>query len=563
MLLTFDAAVTDRDGHAVPGLTAADFALGAAGEARQITELQYVDLRSHTSAGASLLDLAPQGLHRTIVLVVDDLGLPADRALELQKVLRAFVTGQLAPDDRAAIVRTSSGSGFEQQLTTDRALWNEQIAHIQPVGHGLASGSHWSANWQAVRWAITGLNTAPGRKAVVLVSENLDAAPAVPPEFDAGAINLHSLANNAAAVFYTVDPRGKGQAPANSPLARLISQTGGLAAQDLAAVLRDQEGFYVLGLHAAAQTADRIPPVLELRGKILNLRWRSGYLANRRENRSMPLERPLVIEQAIDGATTGTGMRVRIAPVFVGFSSGKPVVDVTLHADGAAFSVLRDGKGMHHLSTEVRLAVYGDNGAVSGPPGKGYSFELSAENYEKARRNGLTFTARLNLPRPGGYEFRGTVADGLSDVIGSAMYFVDVPAPNHGGIALTGIVLKDESITEAAQSEIATRPPGVFKAGVPLAFSYGILGAAVGPAKESRVRVSSRVFATGRMVYQGLPMDLNFTAGPAELRQVSGKINLDQKLSPGEYVIEVEATDLLAKDGAPRTAMQYITFEVQ
>src|SRR5690242_3118891 len=561
--LTFDAAVTDRDGHPVAGLTAADFALSASGETQQITGLQYVDLRNHTSAGASLLYLPPEGLQRTVVLVVDDLGLSADRALELQKLLRAFAAEQLAPDDRAAIVRTSSGSGFEQRLTADRALLNEQIAHIQPVGHGLASGSYWSGLWQAVRWAITGLHAAPGRKAVVLVSENLDAVPAVPPEFDAGAINLQTFANSGAAVFYTVDPRGKGQPAAGSPLARLISQTGGLAAQDLGAVLRDQEGFYILGLETATQTMDRIPPVLELRGKILNLRWRSGYLANKRENRSMPLDRVLLIEQAIDGATTAAGMRVQITPLFVGFSGGKPVVDIIFHADGDAFSVVHDGKGMNHLSTELRLAVYGDNGAVSGPPGKGYQLALSAENYEKARREGLTFTTRLNLPRPGAYEFRATVSDGLADVIGSAMQFVDIPAPEQGRLALTGIILKNESVPQDAAAEVETRAPGIFRPGVPLAFSYGILGAAAGPAKEARLRVASRVFATGRMVYQGLPMDLNFTTGSTELRQVSGKINLDQKLSPGEYVFEVEATDLLAKDPRPRTAMQYIVFQVR
>jgi hypothetical protein len=214
------------------------------------------------------------------------------------------------------------------------------------------------------------------------------------------------------------------------------------------------------------------------------------------------------------------------------------------------------------------VGAYGDNGKVAGGPPTGYSMTLTGAQYERACEGGLIYTTRLTVPAPGGYQIRAIVVDGLSDRVGSAMQFVELPEANQGRLAVSGLLLKGEAsgkpLAEGLSVERETAAVRIFRPGVPIGFSYAVFNASLGPAKNSRVQVVTRIYATGREVYHGTPIDLEFPAGNGPLvREVSGKVQLDSRLSPGEYVIEVEVTDMLAKEGSPHVAFQYMTFEVR
>jgi VWFA-related protein len=570
--LLLDATVTDPAGRAISGLSAADFEITQAGEPQKIDSLTWFDTKTHAAATAtppSALNLSPDHIRRNIVLVVDDLGLPPERAAALQSVLRAFVSSQLAADDYAAIVRTSSGSSREQQLTTDRRALVEQVEHVQPLGRGMSDAASAGAIWQCIRWAIDGLRAAPGRKAVVLVSEHLKAstAPAAAPSNDYPRRSMALAAHGAMTVFYTVDPRGPAEPPQNSTLALLVRETGGIFAADLSAVLRDQEGYYVIGFHPATQSLASTPPVLQLHGKVGALRWRFGFLTRPEPRRTLvPPDRAVAMQQAQIGAAGGDGIRVRVTPLFTGFTGEGAVVECLVHIDARDLAVVHGLKGTHQLSAEIQLAGFGDSGRISSPPGKSYTATLGDAGYQQALRQGLVYTTRLTLPGPGGYEVRAVVADGVSDRFGSAMQFVEVPGVNRGAFATSGLLVRADTPADAvpgsvlpADDQASTR---IFKQGSTIAFTYGVFNALPGPAKESRLHVQTRLYATARLVYEGRPIDLDFPANNA-VREITGKVHLDDRISPGEYVIEVEVTDLLAPKDAPRVAIQYMTFEVR
>src|SRR5262249_53563337 len=116
--LFFDAVVTGADGHSVPGLAAQDFELTQGGAPQKIADVTWFDNRQHAAAAPPGFPPPPDHIRRKIVLVVDDLGLPPDRVTALQDLLRVFVQ-RLAPDDYAAILRTSSNAGG-LALTSDR-----------------------------------------------------------------------------------------------------------------------------------------------------------------------------------------------------------------------------------------------------------------------------------------------------------------------------------------------------------------------------------------------------------------------------------------------------------
>ena len=66
-------------------------------------------------------------MRRTIVLVVDDLGLSVEGMNNTRRALREFVDTGLLPTDLVSIVRTGEARGMLQSLTNDRAALHAAI----------------------------------------------------------------------------------------------------------------------------------------------------------------------------------------------------------------------------------------------------------------------------------------------------------------------------------------------------------------------------------------------------------------------------------------------------
>jgi hypothetical protein len=522
-ILTFDATVTGDDGHPIQGLTAKDFELTHRGETRDIAGVTW-------AAGP-----------RNIVIIVDDLGLAPERVSAQQDRLRTFIK-ELAAGDRAAFVRTSSGAGWQQELTTDRHPLLEQIERIQPVAHRISDATAANAISQSIRWAMDGLQAEGGRKAMVLLAEHSHIAALRRNE------SLTLAAHRAMLVFYVVDPD-----PA-TPI-DLVTQTGGFVAPDLGAVLRDQEGYYTIAFRPAADGLQNIPPVLKLRDRAARLRWRNGYLGD-----AAPALAPTT-------TTAGGDLHVDLTALFTGYTRSAATVDVMIHVEGRDISTLRDLKGMRHGSTEIQVVPYSIGGKAPGSFGRAIEFDLDDAKHAQLLEDGTQFSTRITLPGSGGYQIRAIVNDGLSGRAGSAMEFLEIPPADKGMLAVSGLLLRRaeaavDSTTEAAKpADVATVP--VYKPGSIVRFIYGVFNATLGAEKNALLRVRTSLYAGGKVIYQGAPNDLQFLPAATGICQVNSRVNLDPHVSPGNYAIEVEVTDLLAKDGAPQVATQYRTFEVR
>ncbi len=290
-LVRVDAVVTDEQGRRVTGLTAEDFEILEDGKPQQIIGLQYVAsgaapppaAGSGATAGAPPSAPSADRIKRTIAFVVDDLFLSAEVYPKIKFSMREFVEKQMQPGDLVAIIRTSGGSTVMQQFSSDkreilaeidRIHWNSQgakgassfappdesILNNRPAFRGARSGGRRGDAFrieQAKRFAeqaetrrsqrlavamlgtlgetVTGLDTLPGRKSVVLFSEgfralsnefvrtyeldNNDRAPQIDAfgtarsgAGDRGVLNflknIVDRANRAAVSIYAIDPRG-------------------------------------------------------------------------------------------------------------------------------------------------------------------------------------------------------------------------------------------------------------------------------------------------------------------------------------------------------------------
>ena len=308
-LVQVDAVVTDSKGRQVTDLKPEDFEIVEDGRPQKITNFSYIRLASRSQpAPAPAPAPMPRGavpppppteaaakredVRRTIVLVVDDLGLSFESMSSVRHDLKRFVERQIQPGDLVAIVRTSGGMGALDQFTTDRGVLLEAVDRLrwypagraglsvmEPVSSQAGAGQDLrdqEAQWRgvsyslgtlgAVSYMVNGMREMPGRKALVLISDGLrlrsdprsgdnaarQSTMPGPLEGDDRVLEalrrLTDQANRAAVVLYSVDARGL---LTLSPTA--ADQAGPAAARNpfqhallLASMLLDREGLEAL-----------------------------------------------------------------------------------------------------------------------------------------------------------------------------------------------------------------------------------------------------------------------------------------------------------------------------
>ena len=267
-LVQIDAVVT-KSGKQITDLTADDFEILEDGKPQRITNFSYISNVVATTAAPPVISrdksklptpppsirLDANDTRRTIAFVVDDLGMSVQSIEQSRKALRKFVNQQLSENDLAAIVRTSGEIGALEQFTNDRRILMSAIDHIkwQPCSRMGADVFDYNPrpcsdnmfdSLGALRYIVSGMASIPGRKAMVVLSDNLpldrqenafgpESAIPLLPSTDArrpdtsgsdslgkGAIsdvrhsyevqihNVAELAIRASVVIYTVDARG-------------------------------------------------------------------------------------------------------------------------------------------------------------------------------------------------------------------------------------------------------------------------------------------------------------------------------------------------------------------
>src|SRR5271165_745116 len=254
-LVQVDAVVTDSSGHYITNLTANDFSIYEDGKEQKITNFSYVRVTPPVMAGSkpepkqssklsALLpplpapSLRPEDVRRTIVLMVDDLGLSFESMAFVRSSLQKFVERQIQPGDLVAVCRTSAGSGAQQQFTADKRVllsvidglrWNPNgragVSFFEPYGTysalaasiagkdlGARNGDadSLSASYNvgrntlltvgtlgAVNYIVGALREMPGRKSIVLFSDGLQLfTPAQGPVKHTGPGSVQEMESN-------------------------------------------------------------------------------------------------------------------------------------------------------------------------------------------------------------------------------------------------------------------------------------------------------------------------------------------------------------------------------
>jgi len=275
-LVQIDAVVT-KDNKPVTDLKAGDFEILEDGIAQPITNFSFITIPPKpfvaaapnvVSNGKNRVVSPPPTVradepHRTIALVVDDLGISFESMSAIRKQLRKFVNEELQANDLVAIIRTGGEVGALQQFTNNKEMlsravdavkWHpcsragvaifgstpHDVAALGTNGVGLCSNpaSPLDPTIAALRFVLNGMRDLPRRKSMVIFSENM------PVDYVENALPGAPISVSPPASGNAPDPRG------NSPLgsAQAFSQLGELAVRSSVVIYGvDTRGLQPLG----------------------------------------------------------------------------------------------------------------------------------------------------------------------------------------------------------------------------------------------------------------------------------------------------------------------------
>jgi VWFA-related protein len=665
-LVQVDAVVTDSKGNAVTGLGAQDFEILQDGKAQAITNFSYINLAAGVARATAVkpaprakgalpapppppMALKPSEVRRTVALVVDDLGLAFASIAYVHDALKKFVDKEMQPGDLVAIVRTGAGMGALQTFTSDKRMLYAAIERVKFNSYGRVGISSFEAlgsepdlgedanaglaaaeeerkemisvgTLGAIRYIIDGLRELPGRKSVVLFSENLrlfHADGSTGRTIDAVRV-LTDAANRASVVIYSIDPRGlqthsltaadntRGMTPqqvgavpqqrsqqefeSQDGMAVLAKDTGGLFLRNqndvgaaLHQVLEDGAGYYLIGYHPQANTFDAKtgePKFHSVRVRVkrpgLQVRSRSGFLGTSdREARPTPRTPRDQLLHALSAPFNSGAIHVRLTTLFSNGAKLGSFVKAMLFIDAKDLKFSDEPDGWHKASLDVVAVTFGDNGQAIDSTGRTFTIRAKDKGYQEMLHGGLVYRIHHAVKKPGGYQMRIALRDSASGEVGSATQFVEVPDVSKGRLTLSSIViakapgeLSKPVADDQAEGQVQDQDPNatpavrIFQPGTAIAYVYQVLNAQPDPQNHPALQVQTRLFLDGKQVYLGKPAAFNVAGQPDPKRLVgTGSMRLGEKIAPGDYVLQVIVTDKLAKEKF-RVAAQSMDFEI-
>ena len=476
----------------------------------------------------------------------------------------------------------------------------------------------------ALNFLVRGLRDLPGRKSVILFSDGI-------PLYSRDGGNyrvleavrrLTDLANRASVVVYSIDARGLqtlGLTAADDTtdlrpdqieaelqnrrdqflnsqegLSYLAQNTGGFFVRNLnhldkgvSRVLEDQKGYYLIGYSPEEATFKSVEGrrkfhniVVKVKRSDLRVRSRKGFYGITDEEARPALTTPAQqLMAAITSPFASGDINLRLTS-FYGYDQkiGSHVKSL-LHLNTRDLSFTNEPDNTHKAVIDLVAFTYGESGRIIDQEIRTDTIRVGADSYEKVLREGIVYSLDLPVKRAGAYQMRIAVRDTVSQRIGSANQFVEVPEIKKGRLALSGIIMSGSAapVSNAANQIGDPQPAGSvvvkdlqhspavrrLRTGMVLDYGFYIYNPQLDRAtKRPRLETQVVVFKDGEPVFTGKARELGLVE-QSDWKQIAanGRIRLGWNMRPGDYVLQVIVTDKLAKEKYS-VSTQWIDFEI-
>lgn len=404
-----------------------------------------------------------------------------------------------------------------------------------------------------------------------------------------------------------LDPRRDGFFESQNGLNYLAQQTGGLFVRNrndlndgIHSIMEDQKGYYLIGYRPDDSTFDpktggRKFHALTLKvtrpGKF-NVRTRKGFYGVT-DAESKP-ELRTASQQVVNALTSpfgAAGVHIRLTSAFANDAQLGSLLSSMLHVRASDLTFTDEPDGWYKAEFDIVAITYGDNGSVVDQVGQTHSIKVRSDTYEHMLKEGFVYIVTVPIRKPGAYQLRAALRDHGSERVGSASQFVEVPDIKRERLLLSGVLLTGVDPTSLKKAEPGTasaatssganeaknqsaEDPEVmdptnsaavrqFHRGQVLQYGVAVYNAQLDKTTgRPQLQINVRLFRDSKPVFTGEPQEVNSTSLP-DLKRISaaGAIQLGTNLVPGEYVLQVIVTDLLA-DRKHRVTTQWIDFEI-
>jgi VWFA-related protein len=471
----------------------------------------------------------------------------------------------------------------------------------------------------ALNYVINGLSEMPGRKSIILFSDGFQIFSRSEPAGNSRLMEslqvLLDHANRASVVINTMDVRGLvtfgltavdntwnmsqeeiqrrlEQRRANffetqNGLNYLAVQTGGLAVRntnDLSGgvkrVMDDQAGYYLIGYRPDDTIFDPVKGRTKFHHLTLkvkrsgkyNVRMRTGFYGVTDENLKAAKETP---QQQLIGAVLSpfgsSGVQVRLTSIFDNDPAQGSVLRSFLYVNANDLTFTKEADGSHKAVFDLIAVTFGEDGKLVDQSANQHTINLTEATFQRVAKHGFTYNAVVPVKKPGAYQFRTALRDVPSNRVGSAGQFVQVPDINKDRLTTSGLLIKGMPLDRYLKGEItaedsdpmANTSVRQFRTPSALVYALSIYHAKIDKTTgKPNLTIQARLFRNGELVFTGneVPLAVRDQSDPQRLGG-GGGIQLGTSMQPGEYVLQIVVSDLLAKD-KDRLATQWMDFEI-
>lgn len=473
----------------------------------------------------------------------------------------------------------------------------------------------------ALNYVINGLREMPGRKSIILFSDGLQMFNPSEPSGSSRILNSLQLlldqANRASVVINTMDVRGLvtfgltavdntwNMNPADvearlsqrrasffnsqNGLDYLAAQTGGLAIRNtndmdggVKRIMDDQAGYYLIGYRPDESTFDSVNGRTKFHHVALkvkrsgkySVRTRTGFYGVTDERLKASKETP---EQQLLGALhspfAASGVQLRLTSLFSNEATQGSVLRSFLHIKASDLTFTKEPDGTHKVVFELVSVTFGEDEKLVDQFADQHTITLTDALYQKITRYGFTFTTTVPIKKAGAYQLRTALRDTASGRMGSATQFIEVPDIEKDRLMTSGLLIRgmplDRYLSQGQHDVAEDSDPMAntsvrqFRTGTAMVYALAIYNAKLDKSTgKPNLRIQARLFRNGELVFTGkeVPFEFREQADPKRLGG-GGAIQLGTEMKPGEYVLQIVVSDLLANE-KHRVATQWMDFEI-
>jgi hypothetical protein len=369
----------------------------------------------------------------------------------------------------------------------------------------------------------------------------------------------------------------------------LAYETGGMPIKNtndlsggIRRVLADQKGYYLIGYRPDQSTFDartgrrqfhHLTVKVKRPGKF-NVRMRHGFYGVSDEEKPKPRTLGQQLFNALASPFGATGVHLQLTSLFANDPSAGAIMRSLLYIDPRDLTFTEEA-GFHLTTVDIMAITFGDNGVPIDQVGKTYHIKLTVDDYNRIMRQGLVYNVTVPVKKPGAYQLRVSLRDSASDRVGSANQFIEAPDIKKKRLALSGLVVSGQPANETANAAMTVQSEGReegnaetsaavrhFKAGNVMSYMFYVYNAKLDTASHPQLKMQMKLFRDGAEIFTGQETQYNSGRQTDMQRLVAGgAIRIGSDLTPGDYVIQVVVTDLLA-DKKHSVATQWMDFQV-